>query len=137
MNHTRVSLRVHVIFSTKEHLPTIPAALQDRTWQFIGGIARNCGMTAIAVGGMSDHVHVLLLLPPTIPLATAVQKLKANSSRWIHEQTGHASQWQEGYAAYSVSISQTDRTVAYILGQREHHQRRSYGEEMMRILAHM
>lgn len=137
MNHTRVSLRVHVIFATKDHRPAIPQDLQQRTWEVIGGIARNCGMKAIAVGGFSDHVHVLLLLPPTIPLATAVQKLKANSSRWLHEQTGCRFEWQEGYAAYSVSISQTDKTVAYILHQREHHRNRAYTEEMARILARL
>ena len=90
-------------------------------------------MTAIAVGGMADHVHILLLLPPTI--ATAVQKLKANSSRWIHQQTGRPFQWQEGYSAFSVSISQTDATVDYILHQKEHHQKRGFGEELAKILA--
>ncbi|MGH9649398.1 MAG: transposase, partial [Terriglobales bacterium] len=74
MKHTRVSLRVHCIFSTKDRRPAIPETLQARTWAFIGGIARNLGMKAIAVGGMADHAHVLLLLPPTIPLAEAVQK---------------------------------------------------------------
>jgi putative transposase len=97
VNHTRVSLRVHCIFSTKNRDHTIPDDLQDRAWAFIGGIARRCGMTAIAVGGMANSVHILLLLPPTI--ATAVQKLKANSSRWIHEQTARPFKWQEGYSA--------------------------------------
>ncbi|MGB9106933.1 MAG: transposase, partial [Terriglobales bacterium] len=109
--------------------------LQDRAWAFIGGIARRCGMTAIAVGGIADHVHILLLLPPTITLAEAMQKIKANSSRWIHEQTGKPFIWQEGYAAFSVSISQTDATVDYILHQKEHHQRHGFGEELAKILA--
>jgi putative transposase len=135
VNHTRVSLRVHCIFSTKDRTPTIPNDLQDRAWAFIGGIARRCGMTAIAVGGMADHVHILLLLPPTMTLAEALQKIKANSSRWIHEQTGKPFTWQEGYAAFSVSISQTDATVDYILHQKEHHQRRGFGEELAKILA--
>lgn len=135
MNHTRVSLRVHCIFSTKDRANMIPLDLQDRAWAFIGGIARRCGMTAVAVGGTSDHVHILLLLPATITLAAAVQKIKANSSRWLHEQTGRPFMWQEGYAAFSVSISQTDATVNYILQQKEHHQRRGFGEEIARILA--
>jgi REP element-mobilizing transposase RayT len=92
------------------------------------------GWTAIAVGGIADHVHILLLLPPTMALSTAVQKIKANSSRWIHEQTGRRFEWQEGYAAFSVSISQTNATVDYILRQKEHHQRREFGEELAKIL---
>jgi len=135
VNHTRVSLRVHCIFSTKDRANMIPADLQDRAWAFIGGIARRCGMTAIAVGGMADHVHILLLLPATVTLAAAVQKIKANSSRWVHEQTGKPFMWQEGYAAFSVGISQTDATVNYILHQKEHHERHGFGEELARILA--
>ncbi len=92
-------------------------------------------MTAIAVGGFVDHAHVLLLLQPTIPLATAVQKIKANSSRWIHQQTGKPFEWQEGYAAFSIGISQTDATVAYILRQKEHHQKRGFGEELAKLLS--
>jgi REP element-mobilizing transposase RayT len=135
VSHTRVSLRVHCIFSTKNRDCEIPGDLQDRAWAFIGGIARNLHMTAIAVGGISDHVHLLLQLPPTVTLAAAIQKIKANSSRWIHERTGHPFEWQEGYAAFSVGIAQTDATVEYILHQKEHHQRRGYGEELARILA--
>lgn len=111
MDHTRVSLRVHCIFSTKHRRPTIPDNLQQRLFEYVGGIVRRLGMKAIAVGGIDDHLHVLLLLSPSVALATAVQKIKANSSRWLHEITGKPFQWQEGYAAYSVSISQTEPTV--------------------------
>ena len=135
MSHTRVSLRVHCIFSTKNRDYGIPNDLQDNAWAFIGGIARNIGTTAIAVGGIADHVHVLLLLPPTMALSAAVQKIKANSSRWIHERTGRPFEWQEGYAAFSVGIAQTPATVEYILHQKEHHSRRGYAEELARILA--
>ena len=134
MKHTRVSLRVHCIFGTKEHRGSIPETLQPRLWAFMGGIARRLGMKAIAVGGVADHAHILLLLPATMPLAEAVQKIKANSSRWLHEQTGKPFQWQEGYAAFSVSISHTDATVAYILNQRKHHERRSFEQELAAIL---
>lgn len=92
------------------------------------------GMKAIAVGGVADHVHILLLLPPTMALAEAIQKIKANSSRWLHEQTGEPFQWQEGYAAFSVSISHTDATVAYILNQCKRHERRSFEQELAAIL---
>ncbi len=126
---------MHCIFSTKGRDYTIPQDLQARAWAFIGGIARRCGTTVIAVGGIADHVHILLLLPPTMPLAVAIQKIKANSSRWIHEQTGRRFAWQEGYAAFSVSIAETNRNVDYILNQRQHHARRGFGEELAKILA--
>ncbi|MGH9521116.1 MAG: IS200/IS605 family transposase [Terriglobales bacterium] len=135
MSHNRVSLRVHCIFSTKNRDFRIPSDLQDAAWAFIGGIARNIGMTAIAVGGFDDHAHILLLLPPTATLASAIQKIKANSSRWIHEQTNRPFEWQEGYAAFSIGISQTDATVQYILHQKEHHARAGFGEELAKFLS--
>lgn len=135
VSHNRISLRVHCIFSTKSRDCHIPSDLQDRAWAFIGGIARNIGLTAIAVGGVMDHVHILVLLPPTVALSSAIQRIKANSSRWIHEQTSRPFEWQEGYAAFSIGISQTDATVQYILHQREHHAREGFGEEIARILA--
>ena len=122
------------MFSTKGRYPSIPDELQSRLWAFMGGTARRLGMKAIAVGGMRDHVHILLSLPPTIALAKAVQTLKANSSRWLHQTTGRPFEWQEGYAAFSVSISQTDATVAYILNQHEHHTKHGFDEELARIL---
>lgn len=134
MKHTHVSLRVHCVFATKGRVPSIPDRLQPRLWAFMGGIARRLGMKAIAVGGIQDHVHILLLLPATIALAKAVQTLKANSSRWVHKVTGRPFEWQEGYAAFSVSISQTDATVAYIRKQREHHAQRAFDEELARML---
>jgi putative transposase len=137
VRHTHLSIRIHCVFSTKERRPSIPEDLQPRLWAFIGGIARRTGMKAIAVGGMSDHVHVLLLLPATITLAKAVQTLKANSSRWLHETTAKPFEWQEGYAAFSVSISQTDATVAYILNQRAHRARRGFDEEFARMVARL
>ena len=137
MRHTHVSIRVHCVFSTKERRASIPEAIQPRLWAFIGGIVRRVGMKAIAVGGTSDHLHVLLLLPATITLAKAVQTLKANSSRWLHEATGKPFEWQEGYAAFSVSIPQTDATVAYIRNQRQHHAKRGFDEEFARMLARL
>src|ERR1700757_4960059 len=126
MKHTHVSVRIHCVFSTKDRRAAVPEELLPRLWAFIGGIARRLGMKAIAVGGAQDHVHILLLLSATIALAQAVQALKANSWRWLHENTAKSFEWQEGYAAFSLSISQTEATVAYILHQRDHHARRPF-----------
>jgi len=76
MSHTYSSNRVHVIFSTKERRRCISQEMQPRIWGYMAGIARNHGFEAIKIGGVEDHVHVLLLLPPTIPLSKAVQLLK-------------------------------------------------------------
>ena len=93
-------------------------------------------MKALAIGGASDHVHMLLSLPPTLSVAKAMQLLKGNSSKWIRETFPkiHFVAWQEGYGAFSVGVSAVDATVAYIQNQTEHHRARSFREELVTML---
>jgi len=136
MSHTYSSNRVHIIFSTKHREKRLPEDLQPKLWSYMAGIARNHGFEAIRIGGVSDHAHALLLLPPTIPLAKAVQMMKGSSSHWLNA-TGAAGKefaWQEGYGAFSVSASQTEDVVKYIEGQAEHHTRWDYKDEFLVFL---
>jgi putative transposase len=96
MAHTYVSALVHVVFSTKGRRKTISADLQPKLWAYLGGIARRNGMTAVQVGGVADHLHVLLILPATMAIAKAVQLLKGGSSKWIHDTKGKPFAWQDG-----------------------------------------
>lgn len=91
----------------------IPQELQEPLWAYLRGIANNLKIKTLAVGGTANHIHLLLGLPPTMRLAEAIQKLKANSSRWLGEQ-GIKFQWQEGYGAFSVSPSLLGAVQAYI-----------------------
>ena len=85
-HHTRTSLLYHCVFSTKNRLLSIPSEIKSRLWSYVGGIARTNDMKALAVGGMRDHLQVLLSLPPTLPIAKALQLIKAGSSKWMHQQ---------------------------------------------------
>jgi putative transposase len=136
MSHTYSSNRVHVIFSTKERRRCISREIQARVWGYMAGIARNHGFEAIKIGGVEDHVHVLLLLPPNIPLSKAVQMLKGSTSKHLNETKsgGGNFAWQEGYGAFSVSASQTPGVVEYIENQAKHHARRSFEEEFLEFL---
>ena len=96
----------------------------------MGGIARSNKMKALAVGGIADHAHILLSLPPTIAIAKAMQLLKAGSSKWMHEQTGSLCfEWQEGYGAFTIGASQVPTTIRYIENQARHHRKTSVSEE--------
>lgn len=135
MIHTYVCCRVHVIFSTKGRVRSIPDEIQPRLWSYMAGICRNLNSKVLAVGGFDDHAHLLVGLPATLTIAELVQKVKANSSRWMHAEALRKSfQWQEGYSAFSVSASHVDRTVEYIRRQPEHHKRRSYDQALAAIL---
>jgi REP element-mobilizing transposase RayT len=86
MSHTYIANFVHCVFATKGRREIISVELQPKLFAYLAGIARNVGITLVAIGGTSNHVHLLISVPPTMALAEAVQKLKANSSRWMGEQ---------------------------------------------------
>ncbi len=136
MAHTYSSTHVHCVFSTKQRTAHINTEMQSKLWPYIGGIAHNHGLIARAVGGTEDHLHVLLTVPPRIAVAEAVQKIKAASSKWIHETwpDKKAFAWQEGYGAFSVGISHLDDTISYIHAQAEHHKKRDFQQEFLAFL---
>jgi REP-associated tyrosine transposase len=129
------SLLFHCVFATKERRPLISDELQTRLWAYMGGIARLNGFIALEVGGMPDHVHLLISLPPTMPVAKAMQLIKAGSSLWMHESAARPRfQWQEKYGAFSIGISQKDATARYIRNQKKHHARVNFRDEWKAIM---
>jgi REP element-mobilizing transposase RayT len=131
-----VSSYHHCVFSTKERRPIITAQLRERLWPFLGGIARQNKMRALEIGGVADHVHLLLSTPATMPIAKAMQLIKGGSSKWIHESfpDQRLFAWQEKYGAFSVSVSQLDTIIAYIKNQPEHHRKMTFQEEFEALL---
>ncbi len=136
MSHTYTSAYLHYVFSTKGREPLLTSALRPRVWAYMGGIARDHSMKALAVGGMDDHAHILVSLPATIALAKAAQLIKGGSSKWINETFAMKSAfaWQEGYGAFSIGVAQIEQKVAYIGNQEEHHRKKSYQQEFVEFL---
>jgi putative transposase len=136
MPHSYVSNLMHCTFSTKERYGWIDSELEGRLWPYIGGIARENRMRALAIGGTFDHLHALLSLPSSMSFAKAAQLIKGGSSKWIHDTFARYRkfEWQEGYGAFSVSASQVKKTIAYINGQKEHHRKRTFKEEFLQLL---
>src|SRR4029077_4496077 len=134
--HSCNSLLVHYVWSTKNWEPLLNSELRQRLWPYLGGIAKENKMKALAIGGVADHVHMLVSLPATVSVATAIQLLKGNSSKWIHETFPkmRSFEWQEGYGAFSIGLSGLDATVSYIKNQAEHHRTRSFREEFEAML---
>jgi putative transposase len=137
MANTFTSLYYHLIFSTKNREPWIRPELESRVWPYFGGIARENDFKALLVGGIENHVHLLLGVPPTLSVSKAVQLIKGGSSKWMKEaMPGFAGfEWQDGYAAFSVSKSHLPEVEAYIRNQREHHRHKSLEEEYRVFLA--
>jgi putative transposase len=131
-----VSSYFHCVFSTKDRRPLIGSSLQERLWQFLGGIARRNEMKAIEIGGVADHIHILLSLPPTTSVSKAMQLVKGGSSKWVHETFPEQWRfgWQVKYGAFSVSVSQLEKTMRYIRAQEEHHKKLSFEQEFLALL---
>ena len=90
-------------------------------------------MQVLAVGGITNHVHILLRLPPGLALVRAITLLKSNSSKWMNDH-GKRFAWQEGYGAFSVSASNLPQVMLYVQNQEAHHRKVSFEEEYMALL---
>src|SRR5260221_1634577 len=136
MAHTFSSLSIHCIFSTKMRIPILSPEIRERLWPYLGGIAKQNGIKPACIGGVADHIHLLLSLPTTIAIAKAIQLIKGASSAWVHDTFRELPNfaWQEGYGAFSVSVSHLSETIEYIKNQAEHHRTRTFQEEYLAFL---
>ena len=135
MPSTHTSLHYHLIFATKDRAPLITPGWRAQFHDYLGGTTRGLGAVPQGVGGVADHVHLLVSLKATHCLADFMRELKKASSSWVRETKGlPAFQWQEGYAAFTVSASSRAAVRTYIAGQEEHHRVKSFREELVEFL---
>jgi putative transposase len=136
MASTHLSLHYHVVFSTKDRMPMIHESWRARLHEYLGGTIRGLGGIPEAVGGVADHVHVLLGLKATHCLADFVREMKKAGTAWVHQEIPDAGKftWQSGYGAFTVSAGSCDAVKDYIARQEEHHRVRSFREEYMLML---
>jgi putative transposase len=135
MPSTHISLHYHIVFSTKDRVPVIGSAWRERLHGYLGGIVRNVEGVPEAIGGVADHVHMLIGLRAKHCLADVVRDIKAVSSRWVHEvMSDEAFAWQEGYGAFTVGAPQRESVRDYIARQEEHHRLQTFQEEYLEFL---
>lgn len=133
MPHTYSQNYQHIVFSTKERRKLVDKSMQPKLWAYMAGIARNHEFLVLANGGMEDHVHLLIQLPPVLSVAEAVSLIKTNSSRWMNEH-GMKFAWQEGYGDFSVSRSSLSTVESYIVNQEQHHRKMTFEDEFVGLL---
>jgi REP element-mobilizing transposase RayT len=135
MSATYLSLHYHLVFSTKNREPLIAPEWQARLHDYLGGTIRGLGGYPEGVGGVADHVHLLIGLRATHCLADVLRELKKVSSAWVHEEIGRPQfAWQEGYAALTVSPTSRHGVQTYIANQQTHHHGKSFREELLELL---
>jgi REP element-mobilizing transposase RayT len=135
MSSTYLSLHYHLIFSTKDRRPFIAPAWCERLHEYLGGTIRGLDGFPEGVGGIADHVHLLVGLKATHCLADILRELKKASSAWVHDAIGEPTfGWQDGYAAFTVSPTARSGVKAYIADQAAHHRKKSFREELKLLL---
>jgi REP element-mobilizing transposase RayT len=135
MSSTHLSLHYHFVFGTKNHEALITSSWRDRLHAYLGGVIRTLDGVPEAIGGVADHVHLLVGLRATHTLADVLRELKSGSSKWVHEEVGVRSfAWQEGYGAFTVSASQLENVRHYIQEQEKHHRTQTFRDEYLALL---
>jgi REP element-mobilizing transposase RayT len=136
--NTYTKLLYHIIFSTKRREPLITKDLRDDLYSYIGGILRGQLGSLLEIGGIADHVHLLIRIRPNVAVSDIVRLVKANSSKWVNERPDAKGRgrfaWQEGYGAFSLSPSQLHRVRRYVERQEDHHRTKTFQEEFVEFL---
>ncbi|MBA3722742.1 MAG: IS200/IS605 family transposase [Parachlamydiaceae bacterium] len=136
MAHTYTKIYYHLVWSTKKRQPLIQPSFQIRLYNYMGGIVKHLGANLINIGGMNDHVHLLIFTPPDILLADIVRQVKSRSTKWINKEIPQDARfaWQDGYGGFSVSFSQLEIINNYIKNQEQHHKTMSFQDEYLTFL---
>lgn len=134
MGSTFHSLHYHLVFATKERRPWITTEWQTALHEYLGGTVRGQDGVPLEIGGIEDHVHLLIGLKPTHTISDFVRELKKASSVWAAKEREPLFEWQIGYAIFTVSQSQLENVREYIRNQEEHHRKRDFREELTMLL---
>jgi REP element-mobilizing transposase RayT len=136
MANTYTQIYIHLVFSPKNKHALIEKQWKDELEKYISGIIRNHGHKLLAIGSMSDHIHIFIGYNLNHLIPKLVEDIKTSTNSWIKEKrfSNFKFDWQKGYGAFSHSRSHLDTVVNYILNQETHHQGKSFKEEYLEIL---
>jgi len=136
MGQSLVKNYLHIVFSTKHRKPLIKGPIENDLHAYLGGICNNLECQPIKIGGYTDHIHILCMLSKKIALMKLLEELKSHSSKWVKTKGDDYKNfyWQNGYGAFSVKPSETERVINYIPNQHEHHRKKSFQDEYRAFL---
>ncbi len=136
MANTFSQIYLHIVFAVKNRTSLIKPEWKEELYKYITGITKNNGHKLIAINGTANHLHIAMGYKPHQLIPDLLQDIKGHSSKWINEKNfvrGKFS-WQAGYGAFSFSHSQLDVVIKYINNQKQHHKKKSFGEEYIELL---
>lgn len=136
MGNTYSQISIHAVFAVRGRQNIIVKPWRDELHKYITGIISANGGKPLAVGGWLDHVHIFFGMPVTTCISDFMAIVKASSSKWINEQgfVKGKFNWQAGYGAFSYAKSQRDNVINYIINQEEHHKKKTFKAEYLKML---
>lgn len=136
MSNTYTQLHIQLVFAVQFRAALIQPAYQERLHQYLTGITQHNQHKMLKINSMPDHLHLFIGLNPAQALSSFVQKIKAESTKWINVQrlTRGRFAWQQGYGAFSYSKSQVPQVIRYIQAQQHHHRKHTFLQEYQAFL---
>lgn len=136
MANTYTQIHIHAVFVVKRREALIGGVWKDELYKYITGIIQSQGHKLLAINGMPDHLHILFGMRPVQSLSDLMQDVKGSSSKWINENRflPVRFEWQQGFGAFSYSLSQVSRVITYIQNQETHHRKITFREEYISFL---
>jgi REP element-mobilizing transposase RayT len=136
MANTYTQIHIHVVFAVKSRQHLLSSSLMRELHLYMIAIIQKHGHRVLAIGGMADHVHILIGLRPSHALADLMREVKASSAHWINS-GGHFPgrfEWQDGYGAFSYDRQAVPTVITYIRNQQTHHRIKTFAEEYRNLL---
>ncbi|MEI6881412.1 MAG: IS200/IS605 family transposase [Bacteroidota bacterium] len=133
---TYTQILFQIVFSTKNRERTLKTEKRVELYKYIWGIMKNKKCHLYQIGGIEDHIHIVTHIHPTISLSALIKDIKVASIEYIKKESlfQNFTGWQDGYAAFTYSLSEKDKLVSYVKNQEEHHKVITYHEELKQLL---
>lgn len=133
---TYTQILYQIVFSTKNRIPTLTKNNRDQLFKYIAGVIKNKNCQPLQINGVEDHIHILTHLHPSIALSDLIKDIKLASTSYIKEEKlfPNFNGWQNGYGAFTYSVKELDVLVRYVQNQEEHHQKKTFQYEYIKIL---
>jgi REP element-mobilizing transposase RayT len=133
---TYTQIIYQIVIGTRYREKVLTKNNREELFKFISGILQNKKCVLYQVNGVEDHIHIVTHIHPTVALASLVKDIKLACSLFIKENNlfPHFRGWQDGYGAFTYSLKEKDRLIAYVQNQEEHHKRKTFLDEYKKLL---
>lgn len=128
------NLCYHIVLGTAGRRPMILPGLTEGLYGLFEELVKGSGGRVVGVGGIPNHVHLFVRLPPSVVVSELVRTLKVESTRWARGSPGRDLEWGEGYGVFSVGRAQAPEVLRLLHCQERHHRRRSYAYELLALI---